>query len=371
MKRIITLIFVITLILTFSTFVFGATPVGFGAKAAAMGGAFTAVADDGSAAYWNPAGISQLGFFTLTPGAGIYGSYDPNFDFNSMSNSNTFPPPIPNGSIGIPIFAGITTKYVGANIFTDLSTLTMDDSEFTRIYADGSVYGTITGAASFGNLMVGASYKIVQGAMVKYKMIQVNQDPAYLQSNPEEVLKLTDPNNNNSLNATGNGYALDVGVILKLSKDLKLGFMGRNLLSSVNWSGTSTAYTIDTVQLLNNTVAYNSVETPYSATTSLPRTFAVGLAYRPYKSSLLAVDAEIITSDDVSFNQTRLHFGFEQTALWNVVALRLGAFTDKNEASLGLTAGLGFKAGPVLIDLTAIKVGDSGLGIFAGAGFKF
>jgi hypothetical protein len=33
---------------------------GAGARAAAMGGAFTAVADDASAAYWNPAGLSQL-----------------------------------------------------------------------------------------------------------------------------------------------------------------------------------------------------------------------------------------------------------------------------------------------------------------------
>ena len=30
-----------------------------GARAAAMGGAFTALADDGSSLYWNPAGITQ------------------------------------------------------------------------------------------------------------------------------------------------------------------------------------------------------------------------------------------------------------------------------------------------------------------------
>jgi hypothetical protein len=40
---------------------------GVGARALAMGGAFVAVADDATAAYWNPAGLAQLGSreFTL------------------------------------------------------------------------------------------------------------------------------------------------------------------------------------------------------------------------------------------------------------------------------------------------------------------
>jgi tetratricopeptide (TPR) repeat protein len=46
-----------------------------GARAAAMGGAFTALADDGNALWWNPAGIARLGHqeFTSTLGD-LYGS---------------------------------------------------------------------------------------------------------------------------------------------------------------------------------------------------------------------------------------------------------------------------------------------------------
>ena len=37
-------------------------PVGSGARALGMGGAFIAVADDATAASWNPGGLIQLGF---------------------------------------------------------------------------------------------------------------------------------------------------------------------------------------------------------------------------------------------------------------------------------------------------------------------
>lgn len=41
------------------------TRIGVGARALAMGGAFIAVANDVSAGYWNPAGLTDNGFFTL------------------------------------------------------------------------------------------------------------------------------------------------------------------------------------------------------------------------------------------------------------------------------------------------------------------
>ena len=55
MKRLIIILF-----LTKLSF---ATPidVGVGARSAGMGGAFCAIADDSSAIYWNPAGLSQIG----------------------------------------------------------------------------------------------------------------------------------------------------------------------------------------------------------------------------------------------------------------------------------------------------------------------
>ena len=54
---------VLLLALSAPAFAQSETPVGV--RAAGMGGAFTAVADDGSAAYWNPAGFASGSFFSL------------------------------------------------------------------------------------------------------------------------------------------------------------------------------------------------------------------------------------------------------------------------------------------------------------------
>ena len=56
-------------------------PVGSGARAVGMGGAFIAIADDATAASWNPAGLIQL----ETPELSIVGAYvDRQEDFSSV-----------------------------------------------------------------------------------------------------------------------------------------------------------------------------------------------------------------------------------------------------------------------------------------------
>jgi hypothetical protein len=51
--------------LLFNTFAAAQDAPAPGVRAAGMGGAFTAVADDGSAAYWNPGGLASGAFFSL------------------------------------------------------------------------------------------------------------------------------------------------------------------------------------------------------------------------------------------------------------------------------------------------------------------
>lgn len=372
MKKILSLVLAGALLVLSASFAWAAG-LGYGARAIGMGGAYTAVADDGTAPYWNPAGISQLKILTFTPGFGIYGQYEKNFDFNSMANANSFPPPVPDSQIGLPIYLGLSTRYAALNAFIDFNINSVDKDTYTKLYADGMGYGTLTGAATFDQLSIGVNVKKAYGKTVQYQMIKVNTDLDYLQANPDELLKLRDPKNNTSIEADGDGLAVDIGALYTVNEDFKVGFTTRNLYSSVNWTGKTHGYTLDEDKFTdpeNPTVEFKDSSQPYSATSSLPRTYAFGASYKPYKSGLLAADVEIISADDADLSQTRLHVGFEQTALWNIFALRLGAFTEKNQP-VGLTAGLGLKLGPLGLDLAALKAGESEYGFFITGGLKF
>jgi hypothetical protein len=61
----------LAILLLFSTSAFAQAEPPVGVRAAGMGGAFTAVADDASATFWNPAGFAAGSFFSLVADANI------------------------------------------------------------------------------------------------------------------------------------------------------------------------------------------------------------------------------------------------------------------------------------------------------------
>lgn len=67
-------IFMVIALIALSTVAFAAEK--FGAKAHAMGGAFTAIADDASAVYWNPAGLTQTKLLGLNANIGVQADMD-------------------------------------------------------------------------------------------------------------------------------------------------------------------------------------------------------------------------------------------------------------------------------------------------------
>ena len=90
-------IIVLMIGLSFSTYSNGLNLNGMGTKAISMGGAFIAVADDYSAVFWNPAGLTQMDkanlsvFSSIIVPTGTY-QYDP-AGINMETESKMFPAP--------------------------------------------------------------------------------------------------------------------------------------------------------------------------------------------------------------------------------------------------------------------------------------
>ncbi|MCL6590197.1 MAG: hypothetical protein K6U80_09620 [Firmicutes bacterium] len=375
MKKFFILILALTMILVFSTAAWG---VSFGARAAGMGGAFTAVADDCSAVYWNPAGITQLKVLTITPGVGFQGIEEQiraylnileNKDFNSVlelldsfGDDGLY--------IGGSVYLGLTTKFIAVNAFGDANIIMKQDDIFNKSYTDINLYGIGTIAIPIGRVAYGGNVKLV-GSNLNQSVIPIitEYNWEYILNNWDDYDELlTNPDYNYSKEATGQGVAFDVGVLACLTDSLKLGITGRNIVSSVEYTGKIVKYTFNNDPLNPGFEEYSSED--ISGKIPLVSTYSVGLAWRPGSSTLIATDVEMIINPlDPDLNMTLFHVGLEQLLLAKLIALRAGAFTNPDN-SVNFSAGLGFKLGPVLFDVAATQAGKA-TGVFLTAGFKF
>ncbi|MEA4884047.1 MAG: PorV/PorQ family protein [Clostridia bacterium] len=155
---------------------------GMGARALAMGGAFVAVADDGTAVYYNPAGLA------FVKGHNVTSMYSTAYGAGNYLSAGYAQKNIGVGLLGLMATVGRTDEF--GNPTTDFS------------YLDGAVLGGY--AYSFGSMSVGGALKL------------------YGQSLPDNP---------------GFGVTGDVGVMVNLpnAAGLKLGAVGRNLLGTVKY----------------------------------------------------------------------------------------------------------------------------------------
>jgi len=188
--------------------------VGFGARAVAMGGAYTAVADDGTAPYWNPAGITQLNIITLTPGVGAQGT---NIDqitdlFNNaedgipLSDLSSFE----NANLNLFIYLGMASKYVALNGFSNDGAIIRKNANIITAKAEGYSFTTLTLAGNLGQ-------KLAAG--VNFKKVYAKIAESYNNSTP------TIPDDNRISYADGEGISYDLGFLFRASDQVKFGFV--------------------------------------------------------------------------------------------------------------------------------------------------
>ena len=358
MKKILIPLITLFLIVFFTSASWG-TSIGAGARAIGMGGAYTAVADDVYAPYWNPAGIVQTPHFGLTFGAGFQGDLEKLSNVEkALSNSEMPDRNDMNQTYLLNGFLGFTTRYFALNGYGDFQLNTiMDDTQNVGVGTTltGEAYGAATIAFLVGeSLAIGVNFKSVTAAYGE-AVLPTFPDISLAQSDPVKL--------QNEVNAyiahvaynTGTGTACDIGTLLRLTPEVTLGFIAHNLFAQINSEkGSNTPYKLNYNGDSSNpqlTLVEGS-KTTYTHSIEIPKTYTLGISYRPFETTLLAADVESITN--TSNDQIRIHAGLEQTALWDVIALRLGCFTNKGE-SMSYTVGMGFQLWVLGINAAYIK----------------
>jgi len=268
-----------------------------GSRALAMGGAFVAVADDATALYWNPGGISRLprSMVTLNHTQWIA---DINFDF-----------------------AGITIPLSNSDaIGLSVTSLTMDEMKVrTVFYPEGT--GEKFGAS---DMAIAGTY-----ARSLTDRFSIGFSGKYIQQKLWHM--------------TSTAMAIDVGILFTTQfKDMKLGMSISNFGSKMRLEGIDTQVTHD----VNETKAGNNDKIIAHLQTdkwSLPLTFRFGIALdllnRARNRITFALDA-IHPSDNVEYVNAGIEYGFNRN-----IFLRAGyktLFMRDSEEGFTIGAGLAY-----------------------------
>jgi hypothetical protein len=170
--------------------------MGVGVRPLGLGGAFVAVSDDASAGFWNPAGLSQIEAKEV---AAVYGglAYDRSFHTISLVQ------PLAKGGFGA------TYLRVG------LEGYDVRDGQ-DNLKGEGN-YGVNSMLISYG-CALDESKKISGG--VSFKIIRSSLD---------EI----------SGTRKSNGFGLDVGALVKIGENLKLGAVVADINTKEDWEGSN------------------------------------------------------------------------------------------------------------------------------------
>ena len=261
--------------------------IGVGPRAVAMGSAFSAVANDASAVYWNPAGIIYVDRSDLFTG---YMDWIMDLELHQVSfvrNHNNI------GSFGISI-----------------NTLKMDDIEVTTL-SDPEGDGTYAGAS---DLVVGLTYARKLSA---YFSLGVTLKTLYSQIANESAI----------------GQAIDIGTLFTPGwKDLRIGMSLAHFGTKMNLDGRDLNIQTDIDPLINSDAAAEGRLKTQSW--NLPTTFRLGIAMNIINNNkytvLWALDGIHATDANES-----LGTGFELTAGPFALRSGLGLGYDQTRVSIG------------------------------------
>lgn len=271
--------------------------MGAGARPLAMGGAFVGLANDATAAFWNPAGLALIDDIEITTMHATQSDLQ-SYDFANIAFKTDF---------GSYAFSYLQLGVDGINVTT-----TSSDILGTTQYSDQAEL--ISGGWKIGNqIAVGATIKLLQ---------------------------------TNAYTASAFGIGSDFGILYKPFKELEIGLVGRDITggSYVTWSNTPT----DPTQVLQP-----SITVGLSYTKEFGKSSSRGTASVPGSTLTASFDVDTLYAGEALNNY---HFGVEY---WyrQFVALR-GGFETKgfqfDNDDFTPSAGVGF--GPICSRLTMLTL---------------
>ncbi|MFB6214572.1 MAG: hypothetical protein ABEI54_01765 [Candidatus Bipolaricaulia bacterium] len=316
--------FILFLSLVFISFsCFGATdaPVGsgailrsgFGARALGMGGAFVAIADDYSASYWNPAGITRSSSLYL--GGMHYDKYGLGLNLNYLSgglsafgsSAKGKSPLIPRFSVPLLERLSLAGTYVGFS--TNVRTLGPGGSQIPITYSERSYLGT-----------VGLRFPIVGSIGFSLKN--------YSYSAPNAGVDGKD--------ASAHGIGFDIGLLSEPLEGLTFGAAAFDVTGTdIKWKDTPTEPTniVPSRYLLGT--AYIIDLSRFSVTDNVPGKFTLAGQYT-------------FGSNIANKIRTGLEYGF------SIMSLRAGAVKPL-DGPVKFTAGAGLKVTFITADIAWIQ----------------
>lgn len=297
-----------------------------GPKAFGMGGAFTAVADDVSSLYWNPAGLTRSGFIGGEVALGVSSNsiQDILKIVQSLNEADVLD--LVNNLEEIDQFDGRFTSFIGANLKSFSGSIILNeelrfDPEKMYSYRYSEKIGNIglgidliKPVMNLGSVALGANFKIIQRDEYKYEFV-----------GGEFVLI-----NESQKPLSSQELGLDLGALVRVTDMVNLSLVSRNIKITLKED--------------NET----------SVNLKAPESITVGAAVKvPFPLALtVAADLEhyFATEDPVgnkidSFDI--LHVGLEKNLFLKALSLRAGVYgpfqtTEKAfKDQITYTAGLG------------------------------
>ncbi len=283
MRNIFKIVFIIVLMfaISFSAYSNGLNLNGMGAKAISMGGAFIAIADDYSAVFWNPAGLTQMdkanfsAFSSFIVPTGTY-VYSP-AGIDIETTSKTFPAP------ALTYYKPLSDKLVfgftfyatsGAGAYWNGADLAPFNTGFpvnTKAYTWESQVGGLTVSPVIA-YKVSDKFSLGATLNVTYGMLDMNR-----QANGFQYTE----------SATGIGFGATFGAMFKPSDKFSIGFTFKTpqkltLKGDIALEGLSAAVPIPGLT--------DSVETTRDIT--WPMWAGVGVAFKPTDKLTIAFDIQ-------------------------------------------------------------------------------